>query len=409
MTNSLKSQLFLVFLSFSTFCSLDAQNNALDFDGVNDRVNCGNFLPSSYTKEAWIYVTNLSDDNNIVSGSSSALHVFWVNGGQIAAGHNGSFDQVKGGPMLIVNTWYHVAVTYDAPTTTMNLYLNGTLVSGPNIFVSSVPNNSFVQIGNFDLGDYGFAGSIDEVRIWDVARSAAQIAGNMGNSFPSSFPNLVANYHFNQGVASGNNTGLTSLADDSGNNHSGTFSGLAMTGGASNFISSGIVVLAAELIDFQAIARQSTVQLTWQTASESHNKGFQIERLNTIGNNWEMLGFVAAANKSATYTFTDNQPLNVNYYRLRQMDDDGKETLSKVVSATFKARLGSDKTLKIYPSVVSDFLSIETDDMGILSVYNLVGQQVMTEKNDKRINISALPNGTYIIKMGNKIGRFVKQ
>lgn len=409
MTNTLKSQLLLVFLSFFTLCSLDAQNNALDFDGVNDRVNCGNFLPSSYTKEAWIYVTDLSRANNIVSGSSSGQHVFWVNGNQIASGHNGSYDQVKGGPTLSINTWYHVAVTYDAPSTTMNLYLNGTAVVTPNTSVSAPASNSFVQIGNYDVGDYAFAGSIDEVRIWNVARTAAQIAGYMNSSFPTSFPNLVANYHFNQGVAGGNNTGLTGLTDDSGNGHTGTFSGLAMTGSASNFISSNITVLAAELVDFQAIARQSTVQLTWQTASESHNKGFQIERLNPVENNWERLGFVAAANKGAAYAFTDNQPLAVNYYRLRQMDDDGKETVSKVVSAIFKVRLDSDKTLKIYPSVVSDFLNIGTNEMSILSVYNLVGQQVMTVKNETRVNVSTLPNGTYIVKMGDKVGKFFKQ
>lgn len=408
MTNTFKSQFLLFFLSFSTLFSLDAQNNALDFDGVNDRVNCGNFLPSSYTKEAWIYVTDLSRANNIVSGATGSLHVFWVNERQIAAGHNGSFDQVKGGPMLTLNTWYHAAVTYDAPTTTMNLYLNGTLVSGPNTSVSAVPNNSFVQIGNFDVGDYAFAGSIDEVRIWNVARTPAQILANMSNAFPTSFPNLVANYHFNQGTASGNNTGLTGLTDASGNGNTGTFSGLALTGGSSNFISSGISVLAAELVDFQAIARQNTVQLSWQTVSESHNKGFQIERLNAAQNDWQTLGFVAAANKEATYIFTDNQPSDVNYYRLRQMDSDGKETVSKVISAAFKTRLGGDKTLKIYPSVSSDFLTIEADETSLLSIYNLVGQQVMHIENNTRINISALPSGTYIVKMADKLGKFIK-
>ncbi len=412
MTNTLKSQLSLVFLSFLTLYSLTAQNNALNFDGDNDRVNCGNFLPSSYTKEAWIYVTDFTRPNNIVSGSSTSSHVFWINSNQIAAGHTGSYDQVKGGTTLVVNTWYHVAVTYDASATTMKLYLNGSLVSGPNTFVSSIPNNSFVQIGNFGTGindNFGFAGSIDEVRIWNVARTAAEISTNMNSSFPTSFPNLVANYHFNQGVAGGDNTGLTSLTDDSGNNHSGTFSGFTMMGMSSNFISSSTSVLAAELIDFQAITRQNSVQLTWQTASESHNKGFQIERLNPVENNWEILGFVGAANKGTTYTFTDNQPVAVNYYRLRQIDNDGKETVSKIVSAAFKTRLGGDNVLKIYPSVTSDFLSIETDETGIFSVYNLVGQQVMKENNTTRVNISVLPNGTYIVKMGDKIGKFIKQ
>lgn len=403
MTNILHTRLLLFcFMSFSVICSLHAQNNALNFDGVNDRVNCGNFLPTSYTKEAWIYVTNLGDDNNIVSGSSSSSHVFWVNNSQIAAGHNGSYDQAKGGPTLVINTWYHVAVTYDASTTTMRLYLNGALVV-TNTAVATATGAGFVQIGNFDVGDYAFAGSIDEVRIWSVARTQAQIAENMSKSYTAGSPNLIANYRCNQGTASGDNTSVPNLIDDSGNNHSGSFSGLTLNGASSNFVLSGISVLAVELVGFQAIALKNTTELRWQTAYETDNKGFQIERLNLDNNQWETLGFVASKGKAAPYVFTDNTPLSINYYRLRQMDYDGKETLSKVVSIAMKPL----KSLTLYPTIAEDKLNLEAAD-GDFHIFNLLGRCLLTGKTAPQINVSALPKGVYILKVGAEQARFMK-
>ena len=104
----------------------------LDFDGTNDYVSCGNILPPSYTKEAWINISDLSANNNIISGGVGGQHAFWAPGlfsSQLSAGHNLTYNQVNDPVSLLINTWYHVAVTYDAATTTMKLYKNGVLVS----------------------------------------------------------------------------------------------------------------------------------------------------------------------------------------------------------------------------------------------------------------------------------------
>ena len=60
---------------------------------------------------------------------------------------------------------------------------------------------------------------------------------------------------------------------------------------------------------------------------------------------------------TTTYNFIDNQPFTTSYYRLRQIDNDGKETLSKVIAISSKGNF----KLKIYPNPVSNVLTIETD------------------------------------------------
>lgn len=407
MTNILlKERLMFCFLvPFLTLTTLTAQNTALNFDGVDDYVSCGNFLPLSYTKEAWINVSNLTKDNNILSGSVGGLHAFWAPtllNNKLSAGHNGNHQEVQDPTPLLANQWYHVAVTYDAPTTTMVLYKNGIEVNRNTFVAACTAANAQVLIGSFQAGMNLFAGSIDEVRIWSVVRTTSEIVANMNTSLGYVQPNLMVNYRFNQGTPNGNNTGITSLTDDSGNGRNGTFFGFGFNGFGSNFISTDLVV-PINLLKFEAVALKNIVKIHWETSTEIHNRGFDIERLNTASNAWETLGFVPAQGKAARYDFVDNDPLSKNYYRLRQIDDDGTTTLSKVVSVV---KTGST-ALKIYPSLVSDVINIEATGDN-LQIINVLGQVVMKEKLTSLIDVSALSQGTYILKIGEAQAKFIK-
>ncbi len=168
------------------------------------------------------------------------------------------------------------------------------------------------------------------------------------------------------------------------------------------------VVLPVELLDFTATPSVSSNLLTWTTASEINNKGFQVERLMANGE-WRILGFVAAKSKAATYEFLDNDPLSISTYRLRQIDNDGKETLSKVISVERK----SNGKLKAYPNPVSNVLTVEYTEGGDYQILNLLGQKVMNGKKPSSgtggLDVSALPVGTYVLKVGTEQVKFVKQ
>lgn len=175
--------------------------------------------------------------------------------------------------------------------------------------------------------------------------------------------------------------------------------------------------LPVELLAFKAKYTEGGNLLTWQTANEVNNKGFQVERIMDNGQ-WAILGFVTAKGKAANYEFVDNAPLSAgsslnstSYYRLRQMDNDGKEAFSKVISVS---RKGNSK-LKVSPNPVSNMLIIETDvdlvrnETNTFQIFNLLGQQVLMGTMAQRIDVSALPQGTYFLKVGVEQVKFIKQ
>ena len=170
-------------------------------------------------------------------------------------------------------------------------------------------------------------------------------------------------------------------------------------------------VLSVELRDFKGTPQYNGNLLTWTTANEVNNKGFQIERImdNPEHSGWTILGFKTANNKASSYDFTDNTPLSTSYYRLRQIDNDGKETLSKVISISTK---GSAK-LKAYPSITTGFLTVETTETSDYHIFNLFGQQVLSSRKSPLgvggIDVSALPQGSYFLKVGAEQVKFIKQ
>ncbi len=165
-------------------------------------------------------------------------------------------------------------------------------------------------------------------------------------------------------------------------------------------------VLPIELVQFDVQNTEGAKNhLTWRTASEKNNSHFDIER-STDGNSFHNIGQVKGNNKPSSYQFVDNQPFATSYYRLRQMDNDGKEILSKVISIATK---GKGKGLTIYPTVVSNVLTVEYTEGGLFQVINLLGQQVLVGKTTQQLDVSTLSQGTYVLKVGTEVAKFVKQ
>jgi trimeric autotransporter adhesin len=170
----------------------------------------------------------------------------------------------------------------------------------------------------------------------------------------------------------------------------------------SPFIVANATALSVELLDFKATPSVLGNNLTWITANEINNKGFQVERKKEIGDSWETLGFVKGNGIASSYNFTDRTPYNVSYYRLKQMDIDGKETLSNVVSVN---RDKGKETLKIYPNPVTNVLNIEIE--GALnksvqvSVKDISGRVVLQQTlsaDNSTINMSSMSDGLYILE-----------
>ena len=154
--------------------------------------------------------------------------------------------------------------------------------------------------------------------------------------------------------------------------------------------------------------------LSWTTASELNNKGFELQR-SADGVEFSSLQFIASkgvnGNSSSTlnYAFTDVKPLSgANYYRLAQIDKDGKTTLSKVVVIKGLRPLMITFS-SLFPNPAKEQLkaSIESPKNGLITFLftdmagKVVNQQtaaVVPGDNLVTLSVASLPAGSYLVK-----------
>jgi hypothetical protein len=272
---SFLSVLMMVFFMGLSTSKLNAQTGAaLNFDGTDDHVAVATGYPATdnITYEAWVKPTALGLGyrsivmNNSFGAAPGNVH-FQFDGGRLMLAISNSADYYSNF-VFTLNTWYHVAVTYSKSLAEVRFYVNGTpqetrtALTPPSIN----PNQAF-RIGSW-AGGAGreFVGDIDEVRIWSVVRTAPQIAASYNCELEVPQTGLQMYYQFNQGVAGGNNAGVTSLTDISTNNRNGVLTNFTLNGATSNWITPGGVTsngsCTAVTGDYRSIAAGP-----WETAS----------------------------------------------------------------------------------------------------------------------------------------------
>ncbi len=245
--------LSLILLGFG-MGQVQAQNTALDFDGSNDYIGLGNPTALNFTNnrnftiEAWIKpstvapvlqsiiskLTDESDKQYSLSVNASGIIQFYY---EFNANEFNIFSPAN---TIVAGTWQHVSVTVDN-SLNCRIYVDGVEVAS-----GTAPNQTSSVTNPVEIGRWGgvynnsyFGGDIDEVRIWNVARSATDIANNRNTELIGNEAGLVAYYDFQEGVADANNTGITApeIQDQAGTNH-GTMNGFTKNGTTSNWVGS---------------------------------------------------------------------------------------------------------------------------------------------------------------------------
>ena len=408
-------------LIIGTSLHLQAQfDRVLHFDGVNDYIlmpNNAELQMADGTVEAWIKADLQSDYHGIVVKQFS--YGLFVKDGYLMTYDWRIMQDVTSGTFVATDTWHHVAITFQSGVTNgTKFYVDGILKATVTYTVDAtgVGHELVIGRGATYSNNQLYHGLLDEVRIWNVVRTVGEIQAAMNAPLVGNETGLVAYYNFNNGTANGNNSGVTTLTDlTSGVATNGTLNSFSLTGNMSNWVAASSP-LPVDLLSFKASPQYETVKLDWKTTNNRHNRGFQIERLKVQTDEWEVLGFVAADAKSNAYAYVDNSYLadrNINYYRLRQIDFDGTEFFSRVVAVSFN----KGKSLKIYPSIVFDgALNLEMTGKGAdtegssFAIVNMFGQQIQSGKmTGQAVDVSALPQGTYIVKVGTEQAKFVKQ
>ena len=224
--------------------------NALLFDGVDDFVQIGNQLsvPNSFTIEAWINVDDVFTKNPIISkgiDDSNESFLLMVDQGKLIFDWGGNTAKIISNRNLESGKWYHVAGVYDQATSTASIYLNGLKVGETSTADShtELSTNSYIGKNNLEF----FKGKIDELRIWNSARTQQEIRENNHEHIHGNETGLIAYYRFDK--YEGN-----FLPDLSISSFGGILGG-SMT--AANWIASDAMV--APILSFDAFNNAETV------------------------------------------------------------------------------------------------------------------------------------------------------
>lgn len=174
-----------------------------------------------------------------------------------------------------------------------------------------------------------------------------------------------------------------------------------------------LTALPVELMAFRGNLQNENTFLSWETASEINNAGFEIEH-SSDGDKWEIIGFVngnLTTNNVNYYHFRDLHPSSgLNYYRLKQMDLDGGFEYSNTIVVELKNKTNPE--ILVYPSPASEKINIHSSIFDSqrtdLKIVNSVGQVILSElipssedRTTKVIDISTYEKGIYFVIISN--------
>lgn len=183
----------------------NATDYALSFDGYDDYVNLGTWNAAAiWTLETWVKPASQATGRKTILGGvqGCADWAITVQDGMFALQikpNNGLCSYTKVSSVAAVpGIWYHVAAVNTGIQA--RLYVNGQLAASTNVSPYYLGTASGVRIG----GEYccwgnNFHGIIDEVRVWNVARSEAQIRSNMFNALSGTESGLQGYWPFDEG------------------------------------------------------------------------------------------------------------------------------------------------------------------------------------------------------------------
>lgn len=166
--------------------------------------------------------------------------------------------------------------------------------------------------------------------------------------------------------------------------------------------------LPVSLAKFEAVKTNNAVKLSWQTASETNNSHFNILK-SVDGVNWSLLTTVAGngnSNKLINYNTLDINPFSgINYYQLKQVDFDGKVTLSKIVSVNYAVTAKETLAVNYSNNTLTLFVNKNLAEQAEISLLDLSGKKIISKKvqvnnGESAITIPAnLNNGIYVVRL----------
>ncbi len=168
--------------------------------------------------------------------------------------------------------------------------------------------------------------------------------------------------------------------------------------------------LPVRLLSFKSEAQPAGIELTWQTGEEIGNSHFDIEK-SSNAQNFEVIGRVNGKGNSnilQAYSYLDAFPgVGQNYYRLKQVDFDGKMEYSRVIAAKFNGT----GVFRAYPNPVSTLLTLDLPSGAEIEsgqLFDLIGRSII-QFSTNHLPLESIQNGVYLLKVKTKDGRSFDQ
>jgi len=369
-----------------TFTPYPAGNSA-SFDGgtgyISTLASSTIAVPTAVTVEAMIKPNHTGNTQEVIrlrgTGADDGCEIQINDDGSVRFDANlpsgGAWPFINSsGVNVFDGSWHHVAGVVDASNVPL-LYVDGVLqATGSGGGTIALSGNGYVYIGLHPTNPshFYYSGLIDELRISNNVRYTSTFT-------PSTHPftsdgNTLVLFHFDE--SSG-----TTTADASGNGNTGTLYGGVTFGNST-------APLPVELTSFTATISNLNATLTWKTATEVNNYGFEIERRlidskASSVNSWGKIGFVkgsGTSNSPKEYSYTDASVASGTYaYRLKQIDNNGAFKYSQEAEVTVVVpkvfALSQNYPNPFNPSTTITFTLAE-DSRVSLKVYDIIGREV---------------------------------
>ncbi len=316
-----------------------------------------NFSTGGFSLSAWVKFSgaasggynypivskhNCSEQSGYILMLYNDKITFWLAGA-------GGYSYISTPDNYTDGNWHHVAAVYNG--TNRFIYVDGVLKTS-DAFAYTTPNNANIALGGYNGCNGGFNGKVDDIRIYDAAMTDAQVQAiyiSELNGWP----------------------------------------------------------LPVTLLNLQVRkTNTTTAQLTWQTATEINNKGFEVQR-SIDGNYFSDVRFINGAgnaNDIREYSITDVPGRTGRvYYRLKQIDFDGNSKLSNIVSVLFD-KLG---IIKVYPNPAQRQVTVEgIENFSKLQILDATGKLLKEQNINKQyqvsINLNELTSGLYLLRLVNE-------
>ncbi len=252
---------FLVII-LSSFIFYAQSNQYLHFDGMDDYVSVDNIVSeitgsNQISMTGWFYTDALIYGGGMMGfrggGDGDVMNIIQLSDGVVECRlfiSGTMFQVIAPAGSAQAGVWQHFAWIYNG--TTVELFIDGTSIGSATAGGTFNASDKPFGIGKGIAPGYNFVfkGRIDEVSLWNTGLTQAAIQDMINNELIGNESGLVAYYKFNQGIPGDDNTFITELFTETGNEN-GVLHNFALQGATSNF--NGVLESDFQVINFPVI------------------------------------------------------------------------------------------------------------------------------------------------------------